>query len=350
VLQLKQQLFDHLLANDHASILSPQHLRVRDFKGGKLSGPLRDDRQLCKCLMGLTDGRKVVVQLLSHPEVIGADDVILSVRLLQSERQVLLATVDVPLPRKSTHTALATKLLETFPSLRTQCANTVNVAKAFSTGPPLTYKSALKLKWFEISLSDSEAEAAGAAYPVLVGSQSIDSAPLSVRDGTLLIIQIPLATTSFSTNNPQQHFDESSSKLVAALPVLQQQTTAVGGGAAAVRAKNVLARHAARLGPQDDLIVAGSCRTNLYNTSSNIHDSNNRRGYVMRERSLKITSTPLCTTAASTDDVGNNDPVALQGGLAVRDTLLPVVPLSPVNSDPNPKLLSNSPPGPPDQD
>ena len=51
VWQLKRQLFDILIASADASIESPQHLRVKDFKGGKLSSPLRDDRQLCKCLM-----------------------------------------------------------------------------------------------------------------------------------------------------------------------------------------------------------------------------------------------------------------------------------------------------------
>jgi len=93
-----------------------------------------------------------VVQVLSHPEVIGPDDVILFVRLMQCERQVLLATVDVSLPRKSSHATLATKLLELFPSLRAKCESTLRVAKAFSTGPPITFKSALKLNWFEIPL------------------------------------------------------------------------------------------------------------------------------------------------------------------------------------------------------
>jgi hypothetical protein len=51
VLQLKQQLFDSALLAAVRSPKNPHCLRLKDFKGGKLSGPLRDDRQLCKCLM-----------------------------------------------------------------------------------------------------------------------------------------------------------------------------------------------------------------------------------------------------------------------------------------------------------
>lgn len=32
--------------------LSAKHLRLRDFKGGKTSGPLRDDRLIGRCLLG----------------------------------------------------------------------------------------------------------------------------------------------------------------------------------------------------------------------------------------------------------------------------------------------------------
>jgi hypothetical protein len=32
--------------------VSSKHLRLRDFKGGKLSGPLRDDRLVGRCLLG----------------------------------------------------------------------------------------------------------------------------------------------------------------------------------------------------------------------------------------------------------------------------------------------------------
>ena len=68
VLQLKQLLFDLLTGKQKAALNSvddgcgwenihlstpPQslhHLRLKDFSRGKLSGPLRDDRQLFKCL------------------------------------------------------------------------------------------------------------------------------------------------------------------------------------------------------------------------------------------------------------------------------------------------------------
>ena len=60
---------------------SAAHLRLRDGKaaGSALGSLLRDDRVLCRCLLGLTDGRKIAVFPLSEPEQIGPQDWILSV-------------------------------------------------------------------------------------------------------------------------------------------------------------------------------------------------------------------------------------------------------------------------------
>lgn len=115
VVQLKHCLFEKwaelsvavapsLLQDDEENILpivtpqSANHIRLRDFKGGKQSGPLRDDRyklifypRICckyfvlsilgRCLLGLADGRKLIVQVLQKEEQIAADDILISLRL-----------------------------------------------------------------------------------------------------------------------------------------------------------------------------------------------------------------------------------------------------------------------------
>lgn len=113
---------------------------------------------------GLSDGRKIAVQVLPREEKIGPNDVILAVRVMLSEHQPLLPVIDLPVPKKSSLSALAKVLLDMFPQmsrsveagLDTGKINgsqpaLLSIAKGFSTGPPLTVKSALKLKWYQIT-------------------------------------------------------------------------------------------------------------------------------------------------------------------------------------------------------
>ena len=98
-------------------------------------------------------------------EKIGPHDVILAVRVMLSEHQPLLPVIDLPMPKKSPLSTLAKVILDMFPQLRsadetgadkdettgTQLPLLLSIAKGFSTGPPLTVKSALKLKWYHIT-------------------------------------------------------------------------------------------------------------------------------------------------------------------------------------------------------
>ena len=108
--------------------------------------------------------------MLPKEEKIGANDIILAVRVMLSEHQPLLPAIDLPLSKKSSVQALAKVILDLFPQMRsgddaetdTDRATTsasasaseptlLSIAKGFSTGPPLTVKSALKLKWYQIA-------------------------------------------------------------------------------------------------------------------------------------------------------------------------------------------------------
>lgn len=97
-------------------------------------------------------------------EKIGPNDVILSVRVMLSEHQPLLPVIDLPMPKKSPLSMLAKVILDMFPQLRNAVETgadkdettgtqlpLLSIAKGFSTGPPLTVKSALKLKWYHIT-------------------------------------------------------------------------------------------------------------------------------------------------------------------------------------------------------
>ena len=106
------------------------------------------------------DGRKIAIQVLPHEEKIGANDAVLSVRVLVSEQKPLLAAVDLPLPKKSSLSYLAKKLIEIFLVLANSLPvvpeddTLISIAKGFSTGPPVTVKSVLKLKWYNINSND----------------------------------------------------------------------------------------------------------------------------------------------------------------------------------------------------
>jgi hypothetical protein len=69
VQQLKELIFSQwdVVVGAHKSAVaspkSPQHIRVRDGQSGGQSGPLRDARILGRSLVGLADGRKLIIQV-----------------------------------------------------------------------------------------------------------------------------------------------------------------------------------------------------------------------------------------------------------------------------------------------
>lgn len=191
VLQLKERLIASWaeIQGDKDNMPVPpsaQHIRLRDGKVGAQSGPLRDERAVGKCLLGMADGRKVVIQVLPNAEIIGAEDLIVFIRLANYETKTLSGGLDMFIPRKVTIQALCDQIMAKFPKC-TQSAIPVDasapcpigIAKAFSTGPPITLKGALKLKWTD----DTEAR------PVDITEVTIDQPPLSIRDGATIVVR-----------------------------------------------------------------------------------------------------------------------------------------------------------------
>lgn len=234
VLQLKEQILDNwgtlsaeAATNGFTTVppkpLTANHIRLRDGKNAQASGPLRNDRILSRCLLGITDGRRIVIQILNEPEVIGADDVILSVRLAAYEGKSLSKPVDLPLARSTTVQQLFEILLNKFPQLNEEPpanlapssdpaptgeedssaaaagavagaaageepvevepptpapvqSRVLAFAKGLPSGPPLTLKSTLKLKFNETAVLER-------------ANSSIDRPPLNLRDGSVIVVR-----------------------------------------------------------------------------------------------------------------------------------------------------------------
>ena len=190
VLQLKERLTESWSKMEGASDLpipdSPHHLRLRDGKVGAQSGPLRDERAVGKCLLGMADGRKVVIQVLPNAEIIGKEDLFVLVRLANYEEKSLSAPLEMFIPRKVPIQNLCNQLMAKYPNCVQGAIPTdenalcpIGIAKAFSTGPPLSLKGSLKLKWTD----DTESR------PVDISTVTIDQAPLNMRDGATIVVR-----------------------------------------------------------------------------------------------------------------------------------------------------------------
>ena len=155
---------------------------------------------LGRCLLGLADGRRIVLQVLPQPEVIGADDIVISVRMAAYEAKTLSRSIDLPFPRTSTVKALYSTLLAKFPQLNEEPpaggqtsadegsnvdaadgsapaeSRVMAVAKGFTSGPALTLKGALKLKWNDPAV-------------LRAGDVQIDRPPLTLRDGSVIVVR-----------------------------------------------------------------------------------------------------------------------------------------------------------------
>lgn len=126
----------------------------------------------------------------------------MSLRVASYYNKTLTKPVDYPINKNTTVARLYEMLLEKFPYLAEEVAmvedgngipptpdtpnvdfkpaKLISIAKGFGTGPPLTLKSALKLKWNdELVLKDIEANP----------ENTIDKMPLNLRDGSVLVIR-----------------------------------------------------------------------------------------------------------------------------------------------------------------
>ena len=190
---LKEQLlekWDELVGAHKASVTAPptiSHLRVRDGLPGSQNGPLKDNRILGRCLVGLADGRKIILQVLPEPENLGADSLYLTTRIISFKDKIVSRPLGISLPRSCTVQELYRIFLEKYPELGEDAppaepdsaipeARILSIAKGYSTGPPISVKSSLKLKWNEDAvLRDPTA--------------TIDKPPLGLRDGSVLVLR-----------------------------------------------------------------------------------------------------------------------------------------------------------------
>lgn len=203
---------------------SPHHIRLRDLKGGKVSGPLRDERIVNRCLLGIADGRRIAVQVLPNEEIIGPDDLLIIVRVASYDNKILSEPLDFNIPRTFTLENLYDKLEKNcFPLIETngipqEGGNQIEIAKGYTTGPALTLKATLKLKWNEAVLTDESK------------SILVDKTILNLRDGSIIVVRgkedWQRAEVRIKARQAQLEAEEANMQL------------GVGGGASAVRAKS----------------------------------------------------------------------------------------------------------------
>ncbi len=200
---------------------TPHHIRLRDLKGGKLSGPLRDDRVACRCLLGLSDGRRLAVQVLPNEEIIGADDLLISIRTLSYDRKTISEAQDLSIPRTFTVKSLIEKINNLFSHLAEPLdgfeeegeISRIEIAKGYTTGPALSLKTGLKLKWNDVAVIKDGLESL------------VDRPPLNLRDGSIIAIR------------SRADWLRAQARVKAKREAADNEgDVAVGGGASAVRA------------------------------------------------------------------------------------------------------------------
>lgn len=193
VAYLKEQLLEkwESLVGEHKGVIgtpvSIAHLRVRDGLNGSWSDPMRDNRILGRCLVGLADGRKIVLQVLPEPENLGPENLFITTRIISFKDKIVSRPLGMSVPRACTVQELYKMFLEKYPTLgedappadpNVPCPESriLSIAKGYSTGPALTVKSSLKLKWNDDAvLRDLTA--------------TIDKPPLGLRDGSVIALR-----------------------------------------------------------------------------------------------------------------------------------------------------------------
>ena len=314
--QVKHVLFDRLKSTQLMvqQCKSPLCIRLRDGKSAKLSTPLRDDRLLNRCLLGLSDGRRVVVQVLEAEEHIGADDIIISMRFVAYTKRIVYPSIDVPISRSSSipilfkHIMLALQQLkivndnvgdgcargdEEIPGVSADLCTSIpelkhiSIAKGYSTGPPLTLKASLKLKWDDQAVFDAATCREGleddqAVVSTVVSSKlvTVDQLPLNLRDGSVIAVRGRVDYESYARNSSATT-DGSG---------LAPKESSAGNGLRAVRFKKELRTGAAR-----SITILSKPSTTGSLDSLKINNS-------AKERSLKIVSTSRKVEGRVNDD------------------------------------------------
>ena len=200
--QLKEKIFEEFsrLAAAHiGTIATPQsahHLRIRDGQSGVQSGPLRGERLVSKCFLGLADGRKIYVQVLPEPEIFGSDQIYITNRIISFQNKIVSRPIGMQVNKGCTVQELFKILLQKFPELNEVAGDPdeaavemygdlhnefpeyriLAVAKAYNTGPPLSMKESLRLKWNDKAV-------------VKDYTSAIDKLPFNLRDGSVLVLR-----------------------------------------------------------------------------------------------------------------------------------------------------------------
>eukprot|EP01035_Chromulina_nebulosa_P018592 gene18592-24319_t len=207
ILQVKQHLFDHwdeIFTNP--SIIKPKsclHISLRDNKlGSYVSTLLRNDRIVIRCLLGLVDGRKIIVELLDYEEIIQSTDIDITTQQFND------LLIDKYLKWLNANTK---------PNDSSNSSIVLELAKVLTNSPPLTLKSAIKLKWQSI-VSDNP-------------SELIDQPPLSLRDSSIFTIR-----NSFEYNDVKNKTLAKRNIPLDTPESIQNTVTAAGSGIAAVKA------------------------------------------------------------------------------------------------------------------
>ena len=167
VKDIKSLLVDHLNVKQ-------THIRLRHPTTRAI---VRDDRRLCRAILNVCDGNQLFVQILSAPEEIGKEDLIIEVREADFIRKMIKKGQDMVVAKTTTLQELFAQVASTFPHLVSSSLETdssqengdsttptdmftasvelaahIAIAKAFTHGPPLTLKSATKLKWNDLAV------------------------------------------------------------------------------------------------------------------------------------------------------------------------------------------------------
>jgi hypothetical protein len=170
----------------------------------------------------MCDGRRIAVQILPNEEIIGADDLLISVRTLSYDRKVISDAQDLSIPRTFTVKSLIEKINQTFSSLGESLDNfegesggpLLEIAKGYTTGPALSLKSGLKLKWNDPAVIKDGLDSL------------VDRPPLNLRDGSIIAIR------------SRADWLRAQARVKAKREAADQDSDiAVGGGASAVRAR-----------------------------------------------------------------------------------------------------------------
>lgn len=153
---------------------SPNHIRLKDLKPGKLTSPLRNDRYLSRSLFGLVNGRRLVLDILNDEEVISNNNLFFYIYLVSYNKKRIIKKnyLNIVIKKNYSLSDLFSAILKKFPFLVDEATfnstnfNTyqvpensdytlppsesdypIDITKGFIAGPTLNFNNLNKLNW-----------------------------------------------------------------------------------------------------------------------------------------------------------------------------------------------------------